>query len=856
MLRLALLTLKTRKGGFAGTFVALLLGAAVLSACGILLESGVRAGSSPERYAAADVVVAGRQEVALTLKDLDGTTVEESQPLPERVPLRASAAARIAGVDGARSVIADRGATVRLVTAAGRPVPGRHGAAVEAHNWSSLGLGDFRLTTGHAPGAAGQIVLDTETAGRAGVRPGDEIRLMSASVPRAFEVSGLVALKDGRSPRRSVVFLGDADLRHSLPGASVEAFGVLASPGTSPQRLADAVRSALHDDTLAVHTGEGRGRAEFLDVTVSGSNLVVLAAAVGGNVLLVAVFVLYATTSLSIRHRRREIALLRAIGTTPGQIRRMVAVEAAATGLAAGVLGCPAGLLLVHQLRDRFAGHGVVPPDFGLVVSPLPFLAAVLVTVLTALAAVVSASHRATRIRPTEALGEAAVETPGLGRGRRITGYALLVLSAGIFVTGTVRDTDFFTLVGLADSLVLLLVIAVAVLGPLVARTAVRLLGPLLGRTGVTGWLAAANTRANAGRLAGAITPLVLAVSFASTVVFAQTTGLRESADQLRAGLLADHVLTAPAGVSPELARKVRGMKGVASATGLVTSKAVAAGRLLGADEAVSLGVQGVDPRALGTVLDLRPEKGDLGDLSRDTVAISTTAASWLGLGVGDTARLHLGDGTPFRGKVVAVYARGFGFADLTMDHDLLLAHTTGKADRSVLVRSAPSAPGLTRALSDAAAAYPGTVLRDGLAVDDQLAEQRANAWVNYLVVGVIIAYTAITVVNTLAMGTAARRREFALLRLSGTTRRQVAGMMRQESVVVIASGVGVGTLLAVFPLVLVSLATSGSPLPAVPGLGFLAIAGSTAVLAAAGTMVPTRLLLRIRPVEAIGARE
>ncbi|MFE5144089.1 FtsX-like permease family protein [Streptomyces fagopyri] len=856
MLRLALLTLKTRKGGFVGTFVALLLGAAVLSACGILLESGVRAGSSPERYAAADVVVAGRQEVALTLKDLDGTTVEESQPLPERVPLRASVAARIAGVDGARSVIADRGATVRLVTAAGRPVPGRHGAAVEAHNWSSLGLGDFRLTTGHAPGAAGQIVLDTETAGRAGVRPGDEIRLMSASVPRAFEVSGLVALKDGRSPRRSVVFLGDADLRHWFPGASVEAFGVLASPGTSPQRLADAVGSALHDDTLAVHTGEGRGRAEFLDVTVSGSNLVVLAAAVGGNVLLVAVFVLYATTSLSIRHRRREIALLRAIGTTPGQIRRMVAVEAAATGLAAGVLGCPAGLLLVHQLRDRFAGHGVVPPDFGLVVSPLPFLAAVLVTVLTALAAVVSASHRATRIRPTEALGEAAVETPGLGRGRRITGYALLVLSAGIFVTGTAQDTDFFTLVGLADSLVLLLVIAVAVLGPLVARTAVRLLGPLLGRTGVTGWLAAANTRANAGRLAGAITPLVLAVSFASTVVFAQTTGLRESADQLRAGLLADHVLTAPAGVSPELARKVRGMKGVESATGLVTSKAVAAGRLLGADEAVSLGVQGVDPRALGTVLDLRPEKGDLGDLSRNTVAISTTAASWLGLGVGDTARLHLGDGTPFRGKVVAVYARGFGFADLTMDHDLLLAHTTGKADRSVLVRSAPSAPGLTRALSDAAAAYPGTVLRDGLAVDDQLAEQRANAWVNYLVVGVIIAYTAITVVNTLAMGTAARRREFALLRLSGTTRRQVAGMMRRESVVVIASGVGVGTLLAVFPLVLVSLAMSGSPLPAVPGLGFLAIAGSTAVLAAAGTMVPTRLLLRIRPVEAIGAKE
>lgn len=130
----------------------------------------------------------------------------------------------------------------------------------------------------------------------------------------------------------------------------------------------------------------------------------------------------------------------------------MVAAEAAATGLLAGVVGCPAGLLLVYWLRDRFAGHGIVPSDFDLALSPLPFLAAVLVTVLTALVAVLSAAHRATRIRPTEALGEAAVETPGLGRGRRITGGVLLVLSAGIFVTGLAQDADFFTLVGLANS--------------------------------------------------------------------------------------------------------------------------------------------------------------------------------------------------------------------------------------------------------------------------------------------------------------------------------------------------------------------------------------------------------------------
>jgi putative ABC transport system permease protein len=121
--------------------------------------------------------------------------------------------------------------------------------------------------------------------------------------------------------------------------------------------------------------------------------------------------------------------------------------------------------------------------------------------------------------------------------------------------------------------------------------------------------------------------------------------------------------------------------------------------------------------------------------------------------------------------------------------------------------------------------------------------------------VGLIIAYNAITVVNTLAMATAARRREFALLRLSGTARRQVAGMMRRDSAVVVLAGVGLGTLPAAFPLTLVAIGLGGTPWPAVPGLGYLAIAGTTAVLATAGTMLPTRVLLRIRPVEAIGAR-
>ncbi|MFE6287437.1 FtsX-like permease family protein [Streptomyces sp. NPDC057877] len=862
MLRLALATLRARKGPFAATFLALLMGAAVISACGVLLESGLRSALPPERYENAPLIVAGRQSVELDVQSADGSTYRSSQPLPERLVLPAALADDIAAVDGVASVVPDRGTTVRLLRE-DRAVTGRNGASPQLHNWDSLALGGFRLAVGHQPSGAHEVVLDSDLAARSGLRVGSAVRLMTTSTPVTFEVAGLVALDGDRAPRQSVLFAADAVLDRLAPDTArgVYAFGVVPRPGTAPSDIASDIASDIEQAlrgqrSVTVYTGADRGRAEFTDVAVGAATVVELATGIGGNVLLVAVFVLCATTSLAVRHRRRELALLRAIGTTPRQLHRMIAAESAVAGLVAGLLGCPLGVGVVYWLSSQFAGRGIVPPDFRPVIGPLPFLAAVVATVVTAVAAAFVAARRAARIRPTEALGEAASEPSRLGRGRLITGGALLALAAAVLGLGLGYRADFLTLVGLANSLVLLLAVAAAVLGPLLTRAAIGLLAPALHRTGVTGWLAAANCRSGAVRTAGAVTPLVLAVSFAATVVFTQTTQLRESADEIRSGTLADHVLTAPSGVSPQLARRAAELPGVTAATGVVRSKAVGVGSLLGEEETVSLGAQGVEPRALGDTLDLDERDGDLSALTRDTVALSTTAASWLGLDVGDRAHLYLGDGTAFDGKVIAVYGRGLGFADLTFDHDLLLSHTTEAVDRSVLVRSASGSADTERRLSALARDYPGTSLSGTLAADAQVEEQRATAWVNYLVVGLIIAYTALTVVNTQVMNTVARRREFALLRLTGADRSQVLGMMRRESLTVVVVGAVVGVALALPPLALVAIALTGTPLPTAPVLGWLAILGSTAVLAVAGAMLPTRLMLRARAVEAIGLKE
>ncbi|MGW0086878.1 FtsX-like permease family protein [Streptomyces sp. NPDC003393] len=857
MLVVTVKALMARKGSLIGTFVTLLLGSAVLGVCGILLESGLRMAHPPERYAAADVVVAGRQQAPGPSGRGHGPAAL-TQPLVERVPVPADTARRLAALKEAGAVVTDVGVPARVIGPGGVVLSGVSGTPTTGHNWSGSRMGPYRLASGRAPATRHEVVLDEQLAAEAGATVGDTVSLMTRSTPRRFRVSGVVALHGFPAPRRSVVFFSDGLAGQLAARAdAVDAVGVLVAPGVSAQQLSDAVAQALGDRHLAVLTGDDRGRAEFLDVATTGSALVLVASAVAGNTLLVTVFVVTSTMSLAMAHRRRETAMLRAVGATPRQIRRMVTAEALAVSVPAGLLGWPVGIAVVHRMWGRLAWHGFVPSDLQPVIGPLPAVAAVGTAVLTAHTAARVAARRANRIRPTEALGESAVERTDLGKGRLVTGGALAAGAAGLFVTGLTQKGDFTTLVGMANALVLVTVIAAAVLGPLVSRMSMPIVTPLLRMSRATGYLATANHRAHPRRLAAAVTPLMLAVSFAATVVFAQTTALQASREQSRDGVIAGHVLTAAQGVSPQAAAEVRRLPQVRAVTGVVRSTIVATPAHTRDGQPVSLSAQGVEPTAVAATMDLEPRQGSLERLNHDTVALSAVASSQLGRGLGDTVQLRLGDGTPLTATVAAVYERGLGFADVTFDHDLLLAHTTSRLDQSVLVRTAAGSRDTAgAALAEVARRYPGTVVTDSLSVDERTRPQEANAWVNYLLAGLILVYAGVAVVNTQMMNTAARRREFGLLRLGGMTAAQVMRMMRWESLAVVLAGVGAGTLASLPPLVLVSLALTGSPWPAVPALVYLSIAGTTAALAATAALVPARVALRTPPLKAIDARQ
>src|SRR6185437_12566222 len=178
-------------------------------------------------------------------------------------------------------------------------------------------------------------------------------------------------------------------------------------------------------------------------------------------------------------------------------------------------------------------------------------------------------SMRSSRIRPSQALAETAVERGRPGGPRLLLG--VVALAGGVTLCLVSARASGDDAAGIAVGTVFTLVVAVAFLAPVLIRLAAAVAGPLLRAFGAPGRLAAATTGASTCRLAAVLSGLVLAVGLGGSLWFVPASQQHVAAAQTRAGLLADHVVTGPApGLPPGVAAAVRATPGVSAATGLV----------------------------------------------------------------------------------------------------------------------------------------------------------------------------------------------------------------------------------------------------------------------------------------------
>jgi hypothetical protein len=258
------------------------------------------------------------------------------------------------------------------------PVDGRFVPALGLRR--QLGSVQPPTTSGHMLSGPGQIELGTVTLRQLGKKVGDRIRIGIPPFEQTVVITGTVTL-----PSFGV---GAADHPSLGRGAMIGEDTLLAAVGQRGGRPPTAQSVPVFSSAVAIDlapdtTGAQRARlvsrivSANPDGTPGGSyelsharaSAVVNTEQMGGQPLALAVglaaaaVLSLALTVLSlVRRRRRELALLKALGMTRGQVRAAIAWQTTLTLLIAVAVGGPLGIACGRLAWHAFAGSlGIVP---------------------------------------------------------------------------------------------------------------------------------------------------------------------------------------------------------------------------------------------------------------------------------------------------------------------------------------------------------------------------------------------------------------------------------------------------------------------------------------------------------------
>jgi putative ABC transport system permease protein len=808
---LTLATLRTRWASFTGTFVALSLGVALIATTMLVLVSA--APRVPERYAGAAVVVQSPEAG----DDGDGHPEHRPWAVVEATAL----ARRLAAVDGVRAAVPDPGFYAQVLRD-GEPAAKVHVDDRDGRAFSAAALAPYRLTSGRAPNGPGEIVLGKDHDGRAG----DRINLLTAAGPAPYTVTGTL---DGPG-----LYLADAEAARLAGG--ITAIGLRTSSGTAAaevRRLVGADGEVLTGAARSALEPEQEARIRWISTQI----LSAMASLAG----FVSIFVVASTFAFGVHQRRREFGLLRAVGATPRQVRRSVYGEAVVVGVVAAVAGALMSLVLAPVL-GRVLAHGrLVRSDLEVRITLWPLAASVGIGLVVALLGVWSASRRAGRVRPMEALREAAVEKRPMTRSRWVFGVFFLV--GGLVLVYGTATTEGDKSLNYSLYAAMTLMVSLTLLAPVIIPPIVRLAcWPLLRLNGATGVLVREGSLIAVRRVASTAAPVLVTVGFAVLIAgFAGTVG---------GAVITENAQTAGAPVVVQPADGVPGLSeaAVAAVPGETVSALYSAVYADRPDAGpLELSTFGVDSTSLargagkltfdsGTAADLR-EPG--------TLAVTAGTAGQLGWQRGATVRLTFHDGQSADLRVAAILADGGSPAVVLLPRDTVRAHDPTALTDAVFVNGASE--------DEVAAAVRGfgaeAVDVHAYAADAGSDEDELVRLFVLILIATSAGYSGIAIANTLLMATVDRVRDFAVLRLSGATARQVLRMVAAEAVLVIGVGTVLGVVVATAALAGARSALAedlGTPVTLVfPWAEAGLVVAVSLGLALAASVLPARLAMR-----------
>jgi putative ABC transport system permease protein len=296
---------------------------------------------------------------------------------------------------------------------------------------------DYKLAEGEFFGDTKkrEVLLEKSFAQGIGAAVGDEILLELRRVGargslKSCKVVGLLLPTGAAGFKQGAIVFLPLRAAQSLiaPGAGqVNLLSVVLADGADEQAVAEAVATRLPKG-LTSRTPAERSQLskETFEKVQKGLDFAYVA------ILALAFFTILNTFLMNVGERRRQLAVLRAIGTTRRQLIRMLLLEGLTMGIMGTVLGAAAGIggacLLTQSMGKVYA-----TPMPALQITPVPFITAGILGPLVSLFAMFVPAWIAGRVSPLEGMRFIASE----GRKRIAPWYVLMAVSVFV-VTGSI----------------------------------------------------------------------------------------------------------------------------------------------------------------------------------------------------------------------------------------------------------------------------------------------------------------------------------------------------------------------------------------------------------------------------------
>ena len=711
----------------------------------------------------------------------------------EREPIPAALLATVQAVPGVESAWGTVWGYAQVVGPDGRSLAADGLPAVGAA-WTP----DASLVAGRAPTQPDEVAVDRASADRAGLRPGDRVKVQFPEAVGEFSITGISGANRLVS---STLASFELTIAQRLLGQErrLDAVSVRAAPGVRAETLRARVAAAVPDSIEVLSADQAAKAAKESWTRALGflTTALLVFAAVG---LLVGGFIIFNTFSILVAHRSQELGLLRAVGASRTQVTASVLAEALVIGVIASAAGVVAGVAGSRGLLALLRTFGLDTPTTSVVFQSRTAVVGLLAGGLVTAVAAVQPARRATRVSPLAAISGGAGDDQAPLRRRLLAGVLTIVVGVTALAAG-VSGAVPSPLLLVAGGTVTVLA-GVALLAPLLARPVARLVGrPLVQLLGEPALLGRENAVRNPRRTAATASALMIGIGLIGVVAIMGASMKASATSTVERVMRADFVVSshqvpgAPNGVPPIAARRLREAPAVAAVSEIRSGQWGLRGTgqtLVAVDPATVTSLYRLDPASAAAVQGL----GDEDVLVRDTVAARH------GWRPGDLVPMTFARTGTRQQRLAATYSSTTVRGDYVISLGAFEANYTDQLDMQVdvrMVRGMGEAAGRA-AVRAALAEFPNLAVRDRGEVVAAQAEQ-----VNRLLVPVV-ALLALSVVvallgiaNTLALSVHERIRELGLLRAIGMARRQLRSMIRSEAVIIALLGALLGVVVALF---------------------------------------------------------